>query len=237
MWRWVGTVRWSIRILEPPAAFNTCFAERVLALLHRQELITDEDVSQVLSQGHAGFGVWVGDAFEDKDRTLFVARYIERCSLSLEKLSIDEDIVTYTTNDGRAHEFDALEFLALLSTGIPKPGESVIRYYGRYSCRGRGERAKEAAVMAKTGEALENPEPTQKPSATWAQCMKRILEIDPLECPKCGSQMRIIAFVHDCREIEKIMQSLGIPKSQAPPPIPKASSPGAEHNVPEVDYH
>jgi hypothetical protein len=67
----------------------------------------------------------VGDSFEDKDRTLFVARYIERCSLSLEKLSIDEDIVTYTTNDGRAHEFDALEFLALLFTGIPKPGESV----------------------------------------------------------------------------------------------------------------
>jgi hypothetical protein len=33
----------------------------------------------------------------------FVARYIERAPLSLEKLSIQDDIVTYTTKDGAAH--------------------------------------------------------------------------------------------------------------------------------------
>jgi len=43
-----------------------------------------------------------------------VARYIERGPLSLEKLSITDDIVEYATNDGITHEFDALEFLALL---------------------------------------------------------------------------------------------------------------------------
>ena len=52
------------------------------------------------------------------------------------------DIVTYTTKDGAAHEFDALEFLAQLSCHIPKTYESITRYYGRYSCRRRGERAK-----------------------------------------------------------------------------------------------
>jgi hypothetical protein len=31
--------------------------------------------------------------------------YIERAPLSLEKLSIQDDIVTYTTKDGAAHEF------------------------------------------------------------------------------------------------------------------------------------
>jgi hypothetical protein len=45
-----------------------------------------------------------------------------------------------------------------------------------------------------------------------------------------------MAFVHDCREIEKIMQSLGIPKSQAPTPIPKASLPDNEYILSEVDY-
>jgi hypothetical protein len=29
----------------------------------------------------------------------------------------------------------------------------------------------------------------------WAACIKRIYEIDPLECLKCKAQMRIIAFI------------------------------------------
>ena len=33
--------------------------------------------------------------------------------------------------------------------------------------------------------------------SAWAACIKRIYEIDPLECPKCKAQMRIIAFIQD----------------------------------------
>ena len=57
----------------------------------------------------------------------------ERCRwspVSLEKLTIQDDIITYTTKDECAHEFDAMEFLALLSCHIPKPYESITRYYG-----------------------------------------------------------------------------------------------------------
>ena len=201
------------------AKLTRCFATRVLAALRQKELISDENVAQILSQEHTGFSVWVGEPFEDKERTLFVARYIERCALSQEKLTIDEDVVTYTTNDGRAQEYDVLEFLALLSVSIPKPGESVIRYYGWYSCRGRGERKKKnRPPVPRISELPEEPAP--KPSLSWAQCMKRILEINPLECPHCGAEMRIVAFLHDHHEIEKIMRSLGIPKSQSPPPVP-----------------
>ena len=101
-------------------AIEQAFAERVLALLHKQELLTDDDVVQILSQDHTGFGVWLGDPFHDKESEQFVARYIERAPLSLEKLSIQDDIVTYTTKDGAAHEFDTLEFLAELSAHILK---------------------------------------------------------------------------------------------------------------------
>jgi len=52
--------------------------------------------------------------FYDKQFEQFVARYIERPP-SLEKLSIQDHIVTYPTKNGTAHEFDALEFLALFS--------------------------------------------------------------------------------------------------------------------------
>jgi hypothetical protein len=202
-------------------AIEETFAERVLAQLHKQELISDDDVAQILSQDHTGFGVWLGDPFHDKESEQFVARYIERAPLSLEKLSIQDDIVTYivtyTTKDGAAHEFDALEFIAALSAHIPNTYESLTRYYGRYSCRSRGERAKLA------------PPPTEEPESdyrqefrksSWAACLKRIYEINPLECPKCKAQMRIIAFIQDAHSIKDIMNAQGIPDFQAPPPIP-----------------
>ena len=200
-------------------ALEDAFAERVLAQLHKQERISDDDVAQILSQEHTGFGVWLGDAFHDKESELFVARYIERAPLSLEKLSIQDDIVTYTTKDGAAHEFDALEFLAQLSCHIPKTYESITRYYGRYSCRRRGERAK-LAPLDQT-ETIETDYRREFTKSTWAACIKRIYEIDPLECPKCKSQMRIIAFIQDAHSIKDIMKAQGIPDFQAPPPIPK----------------
>jgi len=52
--------------------------------------------------------------------------------------------------------------------------------------------------------------------------MKRILEINPLECPKCKGTLRIIAFIHDTKEISKIARSLNIPEFARPPPLPKA---------------
>lgn len=75
----------------------------MLAQLHKRELLTDPTVAQILSQDHTGFGVWLGDPFHDKESEQFVARDIDRSPLSLEKLSIQDDIVTYTTKDVAAH--------------------------------------------------------------------------------------------------------------------------------------
>lgn len=38
-------------------AITLAFTERFLAQLHKQELISDDDVAQILSQHHPGFGV------------------------------------------------------------------------------------------------------------------------------------------------------------------------------------
>lgn len=200
-------------------AIQDRFTELVLGAFAKRELITDEVMSQILSQEHSGFSVWVGDPFQDEGSEKFVARYVERGPLSLEKLSLQDDIVTYTTKDGTAHEFDAVEFLALLSAHIPKPYESTTRYYGWYSSRARGERKKISAPEL----AEVQHEPKNKPSSSWARCIKQIYELDPLECPKCKSKMRILSFLHDTLEIKNIMKSLGIPDHTAPPPIPDVS--------------
>lgn len=212
-------------------ALTRHFENEVLAKLVTRGLITDDDAAQILAQEHTGFGAWVGEPFDEAERTRFVARYIERGPVSLEKLTIQDDIITYTTKDECAHEFDAMEFLALLSCHIPKPYESITRYYGWYSCRARGERKKRTPIQ-------DSPPPESKgrPSLTWAQCFKRIYEINPLECPKCKSEMRIIAFLTHEREISKIAASLGIPKATAPPPIPKAPQHELFDEIPRDDF-
>ena len=62
----------------------------------------------------------------------------------------------------------------------------------------------------------ERPESKRKASASWAACMKRVFLIDPLECPKCGGQMVIKAFVHDSREIQRLCKNLGLEAWRAP---------------------
>ena len=52
--------------------------------------LDSDDVDQVLSQVHTGFSVWLGEPFHDQESSQFVARYIERGPLSLEKLSLPD---------------------------------------------------------------------------------------------------------------------------------------------------
>ena len=122
----------------------------------------------------------MGDAFHDKESEQFVARYMEHAPLSLEKISIQDDIVTDTTKDGTAHEFDALEFLVQLSCHIPKTYESLTKYYGQYSCRRRGERAKISPPQA---EEQESDCRRDFRRSSWAACIKRAYEVDSLKCP------------------------------------------------------
>jgi hypothetical protein len=42
----------------------------------------------------------------------------------------------------------------------------------------------------------------------WAEMIKRVYEVDPLVCPRCHGEMRIIAFVVDEAVIDKILSHL-----------------------------
>ena len=175
------------------------FAALCLKEFCKAELISLETKEQILSQAHTGFSVWVGDLISDSESRHFVSRYIERGPLALERLSVTDDAVIYKTKTGEELKYDPLEFLARLTSHIPKKYESITRYYGYYSSRARGERKKLAlaAQLAKAQQANGQSdillptayEPKQRASATWAQCIKRVYEVDPLECPKCKSQM------------------------------------------------
>jgi hypothetical protein len=57
----------------------------------------------------------------------------------------------------------------------------------------------------------------------WAKLLARAGEEFPLECPNCGGDIRLIAFITEPGPIRKILTHLGEPL--VPPPISLARSP------------
>ena len=122
-----------------------------------------------------------------------------------------------------------LDFLAEFTQHIPPKGSHLIRYYGWYSNKARGLRKKAAAEAAAAAEATAAscgnqaaPVPARRRcSQTWAMLIKRVYEVDPLTCPRCGSEMAVVAFIEPPQRevIEKILLHCGLrPVSRAPPP-------------------
>jgi len=48
------------------------------------------------------------------------------------------------------------------------------------------------------------------PSAKWRELIKRVWEADPLLCPKCHNEMRVVSLIDDRAVIERILRHLGL---------------------------
>jgi hypothetical protein len=64
------------------------------------------------------------------------------------------------------------------------------------------DEGKEIADPSSSGEDLS----VKKSKATWARLIAKIYEVDPLTCPKCGSEMKILSVIMDTCEIKKILK-------------------------------
>ena len=52
--------------------------------------------------------------------------------------------------------------------------------------------------------------------SAWAKLIAKVYETDPLVCPRCGSEMRLIAIITDPAEVIKILRHL-LKIDRAPP--------------------
>jgi len=144
--------------------------------------------------------------------------------LSIDESGLDPTVVYRKVSDTgeEIRTFSPLEFLAELSLHIPKVFEQTTRMFGIYSSSSRGKVAREEKYQAWVQNNFEplDPEPEERPaSASFARCMKNVFEIDPLKCKRCGSQMKIIAFIFNSHEIQKIADNLKLPTWRSPPPF------------------
>ena len=58
--------------------------------------------------------------------------------------------------------------------------------------------------------------PKKVPSSKWRELIKKIYEADPLTCPRCQSEMRIIGFIDDFLIVKKILEHLDLWREKQP---------------------
>jgi len=99
---------------------------------------------------------------------------------------------------------------------VPDPKRHLVRYYGAYSNASRGRRRR--AEAAGRPVRLQPADPAEDDAEAgaelrllrrrWRELIKRIYEVDPLICPNCQAEMRIIAFIIDHAVVDKILRHL-----------------------------
>ena len=68
--------------------------------------------------------------------------------------------------------------------------------------------------------------PRRIPSKTWRELIKKIWEVDPLSCPRCHHEMKIISLINQPEVIDHILRHLGPWKQQTAPSQRKTKAPG-----------
>ena len=141
-------------VCPPPktADLEELFRHGVFKMFKTEGKINDTVIENMLNWHHSGFNVYCGNAIwpHNEEGLENLARYIIRASFSQERMtyipandSSDGAKVVYESKDGKTSKtFDALDWLAQLTTHIPHRGEQMVRYYGFYSNKSRGLRKK-----------------------------------------------------------------------------------------------
>ncbi|MEJ2188365.1 MAG: transposase [Acidobacteriota bacterium] len=205
------------------------FRHKVMRLLQDQGLLSEEQTELLLSWRHTGFSVHNRVRVEPEDQASVerLTRYIMRPPISLERMAWEGlGEVRYRRKLGHegsefgereVEAFDPEEFLARVIMHIPEPRRHLVRYYGWYSNVSRGKRRKAGREHERTVGAVSGPpSPTARAEArdvralrrSWAQLIKQIYEVDPLVCPSCGGEMKVIAFITEHDVIDAILRHL-----------------------------
>jgi hypothetical protein len=185
----------------------------------------------------SGFNIHNGVKIDRKDEKgrEALAQYIIRSSFAQEKIQYIENsgTVIYRSKMGHGKNkknfeiFSADEFIARITQHIPEKSFHLVRYYGWYSNRSRGDRKKQQAqdkstITSDATDVLTITEPQQKkiPSKTWRECIKKVWEVEPLECPHCGGEMKIVSFIDKSLLIRRILEHLNLWQVRIPRGLP-----------------
>ena len=217
------------------------FRRLVISLFLERKLIDRSRAASMLSWHHSGFSLdgSIGLYARDQKAMERLAQYMARPPISLSKVVLEErggKVLFHTKYNPYFKEnlklFAVTDFIAELTQHVPPKGTHYIRRYGLYASRSRGTwsrkphlvrlaapawHAAHCAASPHEETALQSQEVERKTaSSTWARLIAKVYEVDPLQCSRCGSPMRILAVIMDPVEVDKILHHL-IKTGRAPP--------------------
>jgi hypothetical protein len=198
------------------------FTRELLADLVRKQLLSPEWAERLLSWRHTGFNVHSRVRAKTKKEAERVGKYMIRPLLSLERLSLDEREAQvgyrYGKEASEVERMDDLEFIARVTSHIPDKGQVTVRYFGLYANahRGKVKKASLAAFPLRIVEDKLRP----LPSKGWAEMIRKVYEVDPMLCPRCGGTMKVISFLTDYAVVDRIIAHLNLSFSAERPPPP-----------------
>jgi hypothetical protein len=240
---WTASGEWIPVPYVDEGAAERLFRHKVLALLRGRGLLSQERIELLLSWRRSGFSVHnrVYLPAGDSRGLEALVRYMMRSPVSLSRLRFTpaSHEVVYTRKAGHdepeqteSERIDAMEFVARVLVQIPDPRRHLVRYYGFYSNVARAKRKKAApAEPSASGEALKTettPERADRAALRrrWAEMIRRVYEVDPLVCPRCGGEMRVVGFITQPAVIKRILDHLRTREKVSRPP-PHAPQPVA----------
>jgi len=212
------------------------FTGLVFKMLLGENMIAEGLVENMRSWKHSGFSVHCGKPInaDDVDSRKTLSEYISRAPFSLERMSFNENSETVVYKGEHFHptlarNFDVagpLEWIARITSHIPKKGANQIIYYGAYSQAWRGrERRQSILPIALTEEESassmkDRSSYSRRRRQQWAVLLKKVWDINALKCPKCGGQMKVISFIEQPSLIRRILKHLDLWEDPRPPPEP-----------------
>jgi hypothetical protein len=151
-----------------------------------------------------------------------LCRYLLRPPLSEGRLELRGDRIQLelksTWSDGTTHLlFEPSELLERLAALVPRPHKNLVLYHGVLA--GNARWRKQIVAHGRPGGDADRPIPEAairsglpppRANPSWAELMRRGLDIDALDCPKCHGRMRFIAAILRPSIIARILRSLDL---------------------------
>ena len=152
---------------------------------------TPETLESWFTQFHKkNWFVGLGKTLREADPKIkYVARYTRRPVIAESRIkNFDGKTVTFEYHDKALNEkmiktYPVQLFIKELVQHIPDPNIRIIRNCGIFANRVKTELIKKARI------ALKQPKPKKHSRLPWREMIIKTFGIDPLACPKCGSEM------------------------------------------------
>jgi hypothetical protein len=208
--------RWTPEVVEE------VFRRLVVSRLVKAERLSEEFAEALLGWERSGFSVYGEQVvlWEEEECLERLLRYVTRAPMAYGVVEETEEgkVRVRTPVDPRTGErdvvLDPVEWIHAVGRQVPDPRQHVVRYYGAYANRSRRQWQGRMG-MAGWGDPAAPRPPSEEPASragsrtgSWARLLRRILEVDPLWCPRCGVEMRVVSVITEPTVVDEILGHL-----------------------------